>query len=778
MDKQDQNPWESYPNLKNTAELVEKNTSKKILDVQYRRVLSVWPYMILSAIICAILASIYLRYQIDIFELSTSIVVEEDQEVSIGKALFSTRDPLNNQVAILKSPALSRRVVDSMGLNFHTKADGRFLDKDLYETYSWTIIEKDSLNTSLLSFEVFPKGQNFTWVSGNKKGSGIFGFPFRINGSNVILKKIGKSISNNFTCYETNAETEAFGLASSLRVSSASNSNVISMTLQDHVPKRAIDVFKNLVDNYSDQMLKEKTKSLRQTAAFIQQKVTQISDELDSLESISGSLVDKKGNIANTKEGSLYLARLQEYNAQLKQIELQKNGLAFIEEMLSNQNNADQKWSMTGLSDNYLQSLAGQYMQLNIERDRLSNTVTAQNPKLIAIDNKIEDMRTRMSSQLRTYRQKIEQEENKFRQKLRETNFEVETETALDEKALIEKIRLENIKTSYLDLLQRREDANIALASVAVKCSVITPARIPSKPLSPLRQEIMFGAFFIGLWIPLIFTFIRELLNRKIISKFQLQQMLSVPVLAELEQVESKSGSLLEVGGNERSIFGEQIRNLRANLSFYTKPDKPFVIMLTSNMSGEGKSFLSANLARSFALQGKKVALLEFDLRRPKLSSRFGFKPVKGLTHYLIGNAEYDELPQQIAGDENFQFFASGPIPPNPSELMSSPKMDELFDNLYKNFDVIVVDTPPYGIVADAQLITSKVDITLVVTRFQFTVIDQVIEIENWHNTGVFPKIAVLFNGIRSRGYYGYKYGYYAYKRKYGYQYYHSDKKK
>jgi capsular exopolysaccharide synthesis family protein len=288
----------------------------------------------------------------------------------------------------------------------------------------------------------------------------------------------------------------------------------------------------------------------------------------------------------------------------------------------------------------------------------------------------------------------------------------------------------------------------------------------------------MFGAFFIGLWIPLIFTFIRELLNRKIISKFQLQQMLSVPVLAELEQVESKSGSLLEVGGNERSIFGEQIRNLRANLSFYTKPDKPFVIMLTSNMSGEGKSFLSANLARSFALQGKRVALLEFDLRRPKLSSRFGFKPVKGLTHYLIGNAEYDELPQQIAGDENFQFFASGPIPPNPSELMSSPKMDELFDNLYKNFDVIVVDTPPYGIVADAQLITSKVDITLVVTRFQFTVIDQVIEIENWHNTGVFPKIAVIFNGIRSRGYYGYKYGYYAYKRKYGYQYYHSDKKK
>jgi len=773
MDKQDQNPWESYPNLKNTTELVEKNTSKKVLDVQYRRVLSVWPYMIVAAIVCAILASIYLRYQIDIFELSTSIVVEEDQEVSIGKALFSTRDPLNNQVAILKSPALSRRVVDSMGLNYHAKADGRFLDKDLYETYSWKIIEKDSSNTSLLSFDVFPKGQNFTWVSGNKKGSGIFGYPFRINGYNVFLKKVRKPSSNNFTCYETNPESEAFGLASSLKVSSSSNSNVISISIQDYVPKRAIDVFKNLVENYSDQMLKEKTQSLRQTAAFIQQKVTQISAELDSLEAISGGNLGK----GNTKEGSLYLAKLQEYNAQLKQIELQKNGLSFIEEMLSNQNNADQKWSMTGLSDNYLQSLAGQYMQLNIERERLSTTVTAQNPKLITIDNKIEDMRTRMSSQLRNYRQKIDQEENKFRQKLRETNIEVETETALDEKALIEKIRIENIKTSYLDLLQRREDANIALASVAVKCSVITPARIPSKPLSPLRQEIMLGAFFIGLWIPLIFTFVREILNKKIISKFQLQQMLSVPVLAELEQVESKSGSLLEVGGKERSIFGEQIRNLRANLAFYTKPDKPFVIMLTSNMSGEGKSFISANLARSFALQGKRVALLEFDLRRPKLSSRFGFKPVKGLTHYLIGNAEYDELPQTIAGDEKFQFFASGPIPPNPSELMSSPKMDELFENLYKNFDVIVVDTPPYGIVADAQLITNKVDITLVVTRFQYTITDQVIEIENWHTSGIFPKIAVIFNGIRSKGYYGYKYGYYAYKRKYGYQYYHSDKK-
>ena len=273
MDKQEQNPWESYPNLKNTTELVEKNTSRKVLDVQYRRVLSVWPYMIVAAIASAILARIYLRYQIDIFELSTSIVVEEDQEVSIGKALFSTRDPLNNQVAILKSPALSRRVVDSMGLNYHTKADGRFLDKDLYQTYSWKIIEKDSSNTSLLSFEVFPKGQNFTWVSGNQKGSGTFGNPFRINGVTVMLKKVGKSTSNKFTCYENNAESEAFGLASSLKVSSSSSSNVINMSIQDHVPQRAIDVFKNLVENYSDQMLKEKTKSLRQTAAFIQQKV-------------------------------------------------------------------------------------------------------------------------------------------------------------------------------------------------------------------------------------------------------------------------------------------------------------------------------------------------------------------------------------------------------------------------------------------------------------------------------------------------------------------------
>jgi uncharacterized protein involved in exopolysaccharide biosynthesis len=276
--------------------------------------------MIAAAIVCTILASIYLRYQIDIFELSTSIVVEEDQEVSIGKALFSTRDPLNNQVAILKSPALSRRVVDSMGLNYHTKADGRFLDKDLYETYSWTIIEKDSSNTNLLSFEVFPKGQNFSWVSGNKKGSGIFGYPFRINGSNVILKKIGKSSSNNFTCFETNPETEAFGLASSLRFSSTSNSNVISMSLQDHVPKRAIDVFQNLIENYSDQMLKDKTKSLRQSSAFIQQKITQISEELDSLESISGGIIDKKGNVVMRYRGNL-----QEFSINEIKEFLQKN---------------------------------------------------------------------------------------------------------------------------------------------------------------------------------------------------------------------------------------------------------------------------------------------------------------------------------------------------------------------------------------------------------------------------------------------------------------------
>lgn len=776
MAQVDNNPWESYPNYRNVSELAERNARRNVWDIQYRRVISVWPYMIACAVLFMLIAATWLRYQTDVYQLSTSIVVEDNQEIGLGQALFSNRDPLNNQIAILKSPALARRVVDSMGLNYHVKLNGRFKDKELFQKISWRVLYRpDSLQGGRLQFEGTPQNSGFTWKCNGTSGTANWGIPFVINGVTIVVEQYKYGSGSTFECYEEDPESEAFQLSEKLIVQSSKESNVLTISMKDVLPARAIAVFYHLVRNYNDQMLQEKSKSLQQSLEFIQKRLVPLTSELDSIETAIANYQSQKGFINRSTNGGLYLGKTQQYDQLLNEIDLQKAILSSAEAFLRNPSTKESQLMMPYVTDSYLNGLIGQYQLLRKEKDQMALNVTAENPQLKLLEKQMQELRENIDVQIGNYKKNIRLLEDNYAAKMNEAQ-QLLSGTPTEEKTLLEKQRQQNIKQSlYLMMLQRKEEAGIALAALAVKTTVIRQASVPKKPVSPQRKEILLVALFIGLWIPLGFIILKEFLNNKIISKSQLQQMVSAPVLAELDEVE-KSKQILEVGNKERSIFGEQVRALRANLKFYQQPGKKFFVMLTSNMSGEGKSFISANLARSFSLQEKKVALLEFDLRRPKLAERFGIKAKHGLTHFLIGRSAVEELAIPVTEDGCLHLFASGPIPPNPSELLVKEKMDELFDYLEKNYDVVVIDTPPYGIVADAQLMKDRVDVTLIVTRFRFTIREQVHEIEDWCRNTIFPNTAVLFNGIRSKGYYGYKYGYYASKRKYGYGYYHTAK--
>jgi capsular exopolysaccharide synthesis family protein len=323
----------------------------------------------------------------------------------------------------------------------------------------------------------------------------------------------------------------------------------------------------------------------------------------------------------------------------------------------------------------------------------------------------------------------------------------------------------------YNMLLQTREEVSIKLAAVSVQTSVLSYPKVPSSPVSPRRSEIMVGSVLAGLLLPLLFALLKEFLNNKITSKGQLQLMTNTPVLSEID-LAKENEDVIVVRDKDRTIIGEQFRSLRTNLGFYKKADKTFFIVVTSSMSGEGKSFISANLAASFALLGKKVALLEFDLRKPKLRERFGLQPGKGIVNVLLGEVKPASVVQSVMDGYHLDLFVSGPIPPNPSELIAMQGMENLKQFLDENYDVVVIDTPPYGLVTDAQMLDKWSDISLFVVRFMNTFRGQVSEIEEARQNKVFKNMAVIFNGIKTVGYYGYRYGYYGQKRKYGYGYY------
>jgi capsular exopolysaccharide synthesis family protein len=354
--------------------------------------------------------------------------------------------------------------------------------------------------------------------------------------------------------------------------------------------------------------------------------------------------------------------------------------------------------------------------------------------------------------------------------------------TPSEEKELKDRHRIENIKEElFLDLLKKKEEAAISKASVTPDTKLISP---PIKSLSqskPSNSQITIIFIMVGLLIPIAFGFAKEMLNNKIISQKQLQSISSIPILAELEKTENNKENPFVIDLDKRSMFGEQVRSLRTNLNFYnTQSDKANFILITSSMSGEGKSFISMNLARSYSLQGKKVALLEFDLRRPKISALLSIPTDnKGISDILLGRCKPDEIiynPLKEKLDENLHFFPAGPIPPNPQELLSNMYLNELKNYLDKNYDVAIIDTPPYGIVSDAQILANWADISLFITRFNYTIKEQIQEINEWQQKAIFKRMAFILNAVKNTGYFGHKYGYYYYKKKYGYYYYNKTK--
>jgi capsular exopolysaccharide synthesis family protein len=401
--------------------------------------------------------------------------------------------------------------------------------------------------------------------------------------------------------------------------------------------------------------------------------------------------------------------------------------------------------------------------------------LTDKNPRLLEADSLISATKDEVEIEFNAYKSNLEQLENNIRNKLETVRGSIIEFPDL-EKNLEKEARILGIKNVlYNMLLQTREDVSIKLAGVSVQTSVLSYPKVPSWPVSPKRSEIISGSVLAGLLLPLLFALLKEFLNNKISSKGQLQQMSNTPVLSEID-LAKENEDVIVVRDKDRTIIGEQFRSLRTNLGFYKKVDKTLFIVVTSSMSGEGKSFISANLAASFALLNKKVALLEFDLRKPKLRERFGLSQGKGIVNVLLGEIKPESVAQSVMDGYHLDLFVSGPIPPNPSELIAMQGMDNLKQYLDVNYDVVVIDTPPFGLVTDAQMLSKWSDITLFVVRFMSTFRGQVSEIEEARENKVFKNMAIIFNGIKTVGYYGYRYGYYGQKRKYGYGYYSNNR--
>jgi capsular exopolysaccharide synthesis family protein len=317
----------------------------------------------------------------------------------------------------------------------------------------------------------------------------------------------------------------------------------------------------------------------------------------------------------------------------------------------------------------------------------------------------------------------------------------------------------------YLHLLKKKEEAAVSYASNVTDNKVLAPAFIPTKPESPKTALVFAGFMAAGLLLGTIYIYIKYFLNNKVLSKTEIEQAFGVPVMAEIYQDDEENKDL---SLHSRSVLLEQIFNLRTNLRFLlNEHTSPATILITSSISGEGKTFMTAHLGNALTVNNKKVILLELDLRKPKLSRSLGMDNQVGVTSYIVESKTIDEIIKKVPGTEGLYLISSGPIPPNPVELIEGNRMKVLMETLKQRFDYILIDTAPIGIVSDAKSLAPFVDCSLFMVRYNFTLKSKMAAVAENAKDGFFRKTGVIFNGIEQDSFYPYYYyDHYSYSEK------------
>jgi capsular exopolysaccharide synthesis family protein len=336
------------------------------------------------------------------------------------------------------------------------------------------------------------------------------------------------------------------------------------------------------------------------------------------------------------------------------------------------------------------------------------------------------------------------------------------------------KRQLETKLIVFNSLLQNREQSAIALASTISNIKVLTDAQANTIPVKPNRKNTKLLAIFIGLLLPALFIFIIEILNDKVTTRNDIERITQATILGEVGHSYGKNN--LVVTNNNRGVVAEQFRIIRSNLQYVLNHVQKPVILVTSSFSGEGKSFISTNIGAVMAVAGKKTIILEFDIRKPKVLSHLGILKKPGLTNYLLGKMAVQDLAVPVDGIENLFVLPCGPVPPNPAEILLDTKLDDLFDYLRANFDTIIMDTAPVGMVSDAMTLSKFADCTLYIVRQGHTYKKQIGLIDDFYKKGKLPKISIILNDIKLRSGYGYYgYGRYGYGHGYGSGYFDDD---
>ena len=789
--------------------------SKEQVNIQELlfRYLIHWPWFVISIIICIACAWGYLRLTTPIYNISATVLIKDEKKgggASMSSDLekmglegfVSSSSNVDNEIEVLRSKSLAREVVNNLGLFVTYMDEDEFPSKELYHTspvlVSLTHQEADKLPGRMeINMILQPTGALGVQITvGEKEYRKQFDklpavFPtdegtvaFFANNdtlSAVCPENITKE--RHITAFINRPFSVLKEYVNSLSIAPTSKTtSVVVISLENTNTRRGRDYINKLLEMYNINANNDKNEVAQKTAEFIDERIGIISKELGSTEQDLENFKRSAGITDLNSEAQIALTGNAEYEKKRVENQTQINLVMDLQRYMKG-NEYEVLPSNIGLQDAASAGAIDRYNQMLVERKRLLRTSTENNPTIINLDTSIRAMRTNVQATLdatlkglQITKEDLAREASRYSRRI--------NDAPTQERQFVSIARHQEIKSGlYLMLLQKREENAITLAATANNAKIIDEALADDNPISPKKTIVYLAALVLGVGLPVGVIYLIGLTKFKIEGRADVEKLTSLPVVGDIPLADEKTGSIA-VFENQNNLMSETFRNVRTNLQFMLENGKN-VILVTSTISGEGKSFISANLAISLSLLGKKVVIVGLDIRKPGLNKVFNIpKKEHGITQYLTNTtANLMDFVQPSDINKNLFILPGGTVPPNPTELLARGGLEKAIETLKANFDYVILDTAPVGMVTDTLLIGRVADLSVYVCRADYTHKAEFTLINELAENNKLPNLCIAVNGLdlnsRKYGYYyGYgKYGkYYGYGKRYGYGYGYGEK--
>ena len=794
-------------------ESIQENEEKSSFDFAtiYTVLILNWKWFVLSLIICMGAAHIYLRYATPIYQSAAKLLIKDDEgsgsrrggnsiQSATNLGIISNSNGIDNEMEILKSRTLAQQAVYDLKLYVNYRHEGKLKDHVLYGDQEVNIdmdLEHLKKLNAPMNFKITREGRNY-------HVTGSYYVPIDNNSFNPEAVNIDKTFSalpatigtrvgivkftlnGNYMLRDGESlkatmiapEIAAGKYVGSLNVAQASKTTtIVDLVLNDEIPQRAIDYLKQLAIVYNRQANEDKNEIAVRTEQFINQRLEKINTELGNTE---GQLENykKRNNMVELKmNASQAVANADQYAQKLNEANTQ---VALLDELTKYMNEPSNRHqpipSNVGLSDASATSLINEYNRIALQRNQLLHSASENSPTVTPLTAQLDDLNSSIKRAMTQARAGLKIQRNSIAAQAGKYEGQINN-TPEQERMLTQIGRQQEVKSGlYLMLLQKREENSISLAATADKGKLIDNPVFAGK-VTPKNSMIMLIALILGLAIPAGILFLLEFFRYKIEGHNDVAKLTNLPIIADvaIASERAKTKADIVVHENKNNLMEEIFRSLRTNLQFLLKQhDK--VIMFTSTISGEGKTFIASNVAISFALLGKKVVLVGLDIRKPRLSELFEIDNYNhGITNLLVKDeVNWNNVKEQITPsgiNDNLDILMAGPVPPNPGELVTRESLEQTIEHLKEHYDYILLDTAPVGLVTDTLSLGRISNATVYVCRADFTQKASFGLINSLSMEKKLPNMSIVLNGVDlSKKKYGYYYGYGKYGKygKYG----------